>query len=152
MTMVAMRAELATLVDAVVGVGTVYEYGRFTVPPVDFPSVFQVAGRVDYATVRPTNEARQLLTNIERLYTYTFEVTIIKELVDPDSSEVTFHNLLDTIADAIELDETLSGTIETLAPDQDYINIDYGSVQSFNLIANVHLGTITTIAQELIRR
>lgn len=154
MPVAAIRSQLATILGGISGIGQVYEYDRFAVPPENFPAVYQVSGAIQVATVAWAAQRRQLLTNRDEQLTHTFVIRVVQQLTDPAASGVAFQGLVTAVAGALGDDPTLGGTADALGDlgGGDYLTMEEIQVQSFAGVALVHVATLRLAVSEVVAR
>lgn len=112
-----IRAQVATVLATVDGMGVIHAYQRWAADFQKFLTFFKAAGKINGCVITRTALAREQRTAGEKELAHVMTIRFYYGLRDDDASEHVLQQLLDDAGAAFDAKETLNDTCDTIHPD-----------------------------------
>ncbi len=123
MSLAAIRTELKTVIEAVSGIGNVYDYLRYSNSEKNFKDLFKADKKINgWQITRQATSEETESQNYNNIRTHKFLIWGIYSAKDVDASEKTFQDLVEAVTAALRTagksPQPLSGTALYVEPPQ----------------------------------
>src|SRR3990172_1080001 len=119
MSLANIRTQIKTILDGVSGIGIVHDYDRYVNDWNKLLSLFKptTQAKINGWVITRTATPAQWSAIARRHRVHSFLIRGFYSHDDASASEITFQALIESIYEAFEDNETLTGTCETTSPD-----------------------------------